>query len=168
MAKVLNVKTNTGKLGFTTFEREDEATGSLKSINRLVPYSKLEADYINKWAAQFMKVSEAQMRVGFEALADAIEYFVLNGHSVTLQGLGNFTFSTKTGIWSDRTQKWTSAGHESADDVAATDIKGTYIRFRMSTELREKLGAATLFNVDDTRYGELAAPSNAGVRPSGD
>ena len=165
MAKVLNLKTNTGKLGFTTHEYEDESTGSLKYYNRLVPYSKLDELYINKWAAQFMKVSEAQMCVAFEALADAIEYFVLNGHSVTLKGLGNFTFSTKTGIWNEQRQKWTSAGKENAEDCVATDIKGTYIRFRMSTELREKLGAATLYNVDETRFGELAAPSNAGVRP---
>ena len=165
MAKVLNLKTNTGKLGFTTHEYEDESTGSLKYYNRLVPYSVLDEQYINKWAAQFMKVSEAQMRVAFEALADAIEYFVLNGHSVTLKGLGNFSFTTRTGIWNDTRQKWTSAGKESAEDCVATDIKGTYIGFRMCTELREKLGASTLFNVDETRYGELAAPSNAGVRP---
>ena len=165
MAKNLTINPNTGKLGFTVVSREDESTGAMRYYAALVPYDTLDEQFINEWAAQFMKVSEAQMRVAFEALADAIEYFVLNGHSVTLKGLGNFTFSTKTGIWSEQRQKWTSAGKESAEDCVATDIKGTYIRFRMSTELREKLGAATLYNIDETRFGELAAPSNAGVRP---
>ncbi|MBP5628299.1 MAG: hypothetical protein J6X27_00465 [Bacteroidaceae bacterium] len=166
MAKVLNLKTNTGKLGYTIYEREDESTGSLKSLARLVPYSKFDELYINKWAAQFMKVSEAQMRMAFNALADAVEYFVLNGHSVTLKNLGNFTFSTKSGIWNERTQKWTSAGKENAADCQASDIKGTYIRIRLCTELREKLGATQLYCVDDTTFGEQEANSQAGVRPT--
>lgn len=164
MAKVLPIKTESGKLGFTIVGREDEATGTMKYFARLVPFSKLDKSYINKWAADFMKVSEAQMRVGFEALADAVEYFVLNGHSVTLEGLGNFSFSTKTGLWNDQRQKWESAGKENMDEVQASDIRALYIRFRPSTALREKLGGTSVFCVDDTTFGYQL--KNQNVKPA--
>lgn len=153
MAKNLSINTESGKLGFTIKSMEDEATGAKKYYAALVPFSVLQKEYVNKWAADFVKVSEAQMRIGFEALADAIEYFVLNGHSVTLDGLGNFTFSTRTGVWNERTSKWDSAGRESMDDVKASDIRATYVRFRPATQLRVKLGGVSLFCVDDTTFG---------------
>lgn len=167
MAKVLDLKTQAGKLGYTIRTMEDEATGTNKYFAALVPFSKLDKEYINKWAADFMKVSEAQMRVAFNALADAIQYFVLNGHSVTLDGLGNFTFSTKTGIWNAQQNKWTSAGRESMDDVKPTDIRATYIRFRPCTTLSEKLGASTLFCIDDTTFGYQVVNNNVKPRNNG-
>lgn len=154
MAKKLNIKTHSGKLGYTIVSREDESTGTMKYYAALVPFSKLDEEYINRWAAKFMKVSEAQMKIGFQALADAVQYFVLNGHSVTLNGLGCFFFSTRTGIWDDQRQKWVSAGKESMDDVKATDIRATYVRFRPSTLLRETLGGSAVFCLDDQAFGE--------------
>jgi hypothetical protein len=154
MAKNLTINTNTGRLGFTVVSREDEDTGATRYYAALVPYDTLDEQFINEWAAQFMKVSEAQMRVAFEALADAIEYFVLSGHSVTLNGLGNFTFSTRTGLWDEQHNKWVSAGRNSMDDVKASDIRATYVRFRPASGLNIKLGAASLFCADDTAFGK--------------
>lgn len=157
MAKVLDIKTNRGKLGYRISVIEDENSGQKRAFARLVPFSTLSEAEVNTWASDFMKVSEAQMKAGFQALADAIQYFVLNGHSVTLDALGCFTFSTKSGIFDEKTAKWKSAGATVAKDVNSQNIRATYVRFRPSTQLRNTLGGAQLFNVEDTAFGEQTA-----------
>lgn len=163
MAKVINLKTDAGKLGFTISSVEDPDTGNVKYFARLRPFTTLTENEINKWAATFMNVSEASMRAAFSALAEAIEYFVLNGHSVTFGGIGNFTFTTKTGIWDAQTQKWTSAGKNNMDDVSPSDIRATYVRFRPSTSLRNALGCSSLVNIEDTTFGYQLVNQN--VKP---
>lgn len=153
MAKVLSVKSNFGKLGWKFRRYEDENTGVVKYGAALVPFSTITEREINKWAAEFMKVSEAQMKAAFQALTDAIQYFVMNGHSVTLGELGNFSFSTKSGVWDEKTKKWKSAGKTVIGDVSADAIRACYVRFRPSTELRRRLGGASMFCVEDTAYG---------------
>lgn len=156
MAKRLSITTNRGKLGYRIVTMEDENVGVKYSYARLVPFSSLSATEVNKWAADFMKVSEAQMKSGFQALADAIQYFVLNGHSVTFDTLGTFTFSTKTGVWDEKTMKWKSAGKASMSDVSANDIRAVYVRFRPGTDLRNALGGVRLFNAENTAFGQQA------------
>ena len=164
MAKVINLKTNVGKLGFTISNFEDADTGVVKYFARLRAFTTLTEDEINKWAATFMNVSEASMRAAFSALAEAIEYFVLNGHSVTFGGIGNFTFTTKTGLWDAQHEKWVSSGKNSMDDVSPSDIRATYVRFRPSTSLRIALGCSSLVNIEDTTYGYQLV--NQSVKPS--
>lgn len=153
MAKVLNLKTESGKLGYTIAKMEDEATGTNKYFAKLVPFSKLDAEYINEWASIFTGTSEAQMEIAFAALAKAIQYFTLNGHSITLKGLGCFTFSTKSGVWNDQQQKWTSAGKETMDGVTTNDIRALYIRFRPTGALRTAIGTSEFFNAVGTVMG---------------
>ena len=162
MAKVIKTKSEIGKLGFTYCANEDPDTGTNRYFARLRPFSHLDAASINAWAAKFMCVSEASMKAAFSALADAIEYFVLNGHSVTLDGLGCFTFSTRTGIWNEQTGKWTSAGKNNVADVSSDDIRAVYVRFRPCTRLRNELGASRLFYLDNTFGYQLV---NQDVKP---
>ena len=90
---------------------------------------------------------------------------MLNEHSVTLSGLGNFRLTCKTGIWDDRQQKWTSAGKEDMDDVSSNDIRGVYVRFRPSTELREKLKDVKYFDVTKTVFGKKWAKPTTPPQP---
>ena len=123
MAKILSVKEHSGRLGYKVRGMEDEDTGAKKAYGYLIPYSKLDKQFILRWASSFVNMTEAQMETGFAALSEAMQYFVLNGHSVTLDGLGTFSFSTKTGLWDEKTKKWKSAGKDSMSAVSADDIR---------------------------------------------
>ena len=153
MARILNTKLNAGRVAYKVNGVEDEDSGAKKAYARLVPYSKLDKNYILTKAAEFAGMTEAQMEAGFAALSEAMQYFVLNGHSVTLNGLGTFSFSTKTGIWNAQTQKWQSAGHDSMDDVSPNDIKGVYLRFRPCSLLNQAIGSSKFFYADGTAFG---------------
>ena len=173
MAKILTDKTGQGRLGYYHVRREDEATGAEKYAIRLFPQGKLDADYINEWAAVFTGTSEAQMEIAFAALAKAIQYFTLNGHSITLRDLGTFSFSTKSGVWNDQLQKWESAGKENMDSVTSDDIRALYIRLKPSRKLNAILGSSEFFNAVATTLGWnkltnfKAAPSEPQITVNG-
>ena len=153
MAKILTDKTGQGRLGYYHYRINDEATGIEKYAIRMFPAGKLDADYINEWAAVFTGTSEAQMEIAFAALAKAIQYFTLNGHSITLRDLGTFNFSTKSGIWDEQRQKWVSAGKENRESVSADDIRALYVRFRPCSKLRTAIGTSEFFNAVGTTIG---------------
>lgn len=153
MAKILSVKEHSGRLGYKVRSKENEDTGAKQAYGYLIPYSKLDKQFILRWASSFVNMTEAQMETGFAALSEAMQYFVLNGHSVTLDGLGTFSFSTKTGLWDEKTKKWKSAGKDSMSAVSADDIRGLYVRFRPAAGLAQTLGSAKFFNVEATSFG---------------
>lgn len=153
MALIDNIKTHCGRIGYYPVKIEDENTGVVKYYARLASYSKKDKDEVNAWAAQFKKVSEASMKVAFEALAEAIQYFTLNGHSVSLEGLGTFGLSCKSGVWDEKTKKWKSAGKTVATDVNGADIKNVYVRFRVSNQLRSKMSSCHLFDITKSPLG---------------
>ena len=66
-----------------------------------------------------------------EAIAQAVQMFVLNGHCVTVGDLGSFQPVIK------------SSGALSADEFSASHIKGVNIKFRPSPVLREILRTTT-------------------------
>ena len=153
MARIDSTKTGQGRLGYYHTRIEDEATGTVKYSMRLMSKDKMDGPYINEWASNFTGTSEAQMEVAFAALAKAIQYFTLNGHSITLEGLGTLSFSTKSGIWDALQQKWTSAGKEGMSAVSTDDIRSLHIRFRLASRLRKLLGTSEFFNVVATTQG---------------
>lgn len=153
MARIDYTKTGQGRLGYYHYRFEDEATGTVKYSIRLMSNNKMDAAYINEWASAFTGTSEAQMEVAFAALSKAVQYFTLNGHSITLDGLGTLSFSTKSGVWDAEQQKWTSAGKEGMSDVSPDDIRSLHIRFRLASRLRKALGASEFFNVVATTQG---------------
>ena len=153
MARLDSTKTGQGRLGYYHTRIEDEATGTIKYSIRLMSKDKMDAPYINEWASNFTGTSEAQMELAFAALAKAIQYFTLNGHSITLEGLGTLSFSTKSGIWDAQQQKWTSAGKEGMSAVSTDDIRSIHIRLRLASRLRKLLGTSEFFNVVATTQG---------------
>lgn len=163
MAKILTTKTGKGRLGYYHYAKEDESTGMTKYAIRLFIQDKMDADYINEWAAIFTGTSEAQMEIAFAALAKAIQYFTLNGHSITLRDLGTFNFSTKSGVWDEQLQKWTSAGKESMDAVTTDDIRALFVRFRPCSKLRTTLGTSEFFNAVATVQGWKKLTNNKAV-----
>lgn len=144
MAKLSNIKSNKGKLLYYAGSVTNPITNAVNYFARLKPAGSLDANTVNEWAAQFAKVTEAQMKAAFAALAEAIEYFTMNGHSVTLGDAGCFTFSSKTGVYDAEQGKWLSAARDSMDAVSAADIRAICIRYRPSTEMRSIIASVTL------------------------
>ena len=142
------------KLGYRTYKKEEENTGVVNYGARLVTYSKIGELDIVRLALSDSNINAQDLAVGFSALTQAIHDFVLNGHSVTLDGLGTFRLSCKTGVWEEKTKKWKSAGKTVASDVSANDIRSIYVRFKPCTALREKLNGASFFDVTRTAYGK--------------
>ncbi len=142
-----------GKIAYYTREFENQLSGETLYCARLAKYSTLNAEQVVALAQQDANVNASDMAVAFSALGQAINDFVLNGHSVTLDGLGNFRLTAKTGVWDAKKKKWKSAGRTSMDDVSASDIKGIYVRFRPCTELRRELENVELFDMTKTLFG---------------
>lgn len=141
-------------LGFYKTSREDEATGAKRYTVRLVPYSVIDKQAVVELALKDSNINRQDLAAGFAALGQAIEDFVLNGHSVTLDGLGNFRLTCKTGEWDATTQKWKSAGKDNMDDVSTNGIRGVYVRFRPCKALREEINHASFFEVTNTLFGK--------------
>lgn len=143
-------------IGYYKTSFKNSQTGAKMYTVRLVPYSVIDTESLVSLALKDSNINPQDMGMGFAALGQAIEDFVLNGHSVTLDGLGNFSLSCKTGKWDAEQGKWVSAGSDSADGVDNANIKGVYVRFRPCTRLRQELNAASLFEVKSagTSFGK--------------
>ncbi len=141
------------EIGFYKTEKRNPTTGEKVYTVRLVPYSVMSSDEIVARTFKDSNIKRHDMAVGFSALCQAIEDFVMQGHSVSLDGLGNFRLSARTGKWDAENNKWTSAGKDNKEDVTPKDIKGVYLRFRPCTALRTELNNAGLFDVTKTPFG---------------
>ena len=148
------------RIGYYTYKKENKTSGAVKYGVRLKSYSTMSKSDCKKYAMGIAKVTGGEMDRGFAALGQAISEFVLNGHSITIDGLGCFTLSTKTGIWNEQQQKWVSAGQTSMDQVDASQIKGLYLRFRPCKELRAELKNAEFFNINDSGLGNNGLGKN--------
>ena len=71
----------------------------------MVPYSVIDSEEVVELACKDSNINRQDLAVGFAALCQAIENFVLQGHSVTLAGLGNFRLTAKTGKWDEENKK---------------------------------------------------------------
>lgn len=73
---------------------------ALAKINLYVPrmdrYSTIGYDQIVAYAAKAASIPENDMRATMDALLEAFDYFVTNGHSFKLDGVGTFSLSANT------------------------------------------------------------------------
>lgn len=142
-------------IGYYKTKFENRIDGNEMYTVRLVPYSVIDKDSVVGLACKDSNINRQDMAVGFAALSQAIENFVLQGHSVTLDGLGNFRLTAKTGKWDAQAEKWVSGGADNMDDVTVDNIKGVYLRFRPCKQLREELNSAKFFDVTKSLFGSV-------------
>ena len=140
-------------LGFYKYKFENQVTGEDMYTVRVVPYSIIDKESLISLACKDSNINRQDMAMAFSALSQAIESFVLQGHSVTLDGLGNFRLTCKTGKWYEKKQKWVSGGADSMDDVDVNNIKGVYLRFRPCTQLRNEMKRVKYFDVTKSLFG---------------
>ena len=58
-------------------------------------YSTIDYQSIVQYAAKAAAVPESSVEMAMEAIFDAVNYFVLNGHSVQIPNLGTFSFGVR-------------------------------------------------------------------------
>lgn len=78
-------------------------------------------------------------------LTQMISEYVLNGHNITVDGLGCF-FLTNS-----------SKGSETEAEVTADNVKNVYVRFRPCSRLKKDLALVHLFDVTNIKYGDAEA-----------
>lgn len=92
-------------------------------------------DDMYKTMSETSNVPIAYIPQALEAIAQAVQMFVLNGHCVTVGDLGSFQPVIK------------SSGALSEDEFSVSHIKGVKIKFRPSWVLREILRTTTFQRV---------------------
>ena len=101
-----------------------------------VRYTTIDGEELVKTITKNSYVPQAFVSASVCGIAEAMENYLLNGHSIELPGFGIFSLSCEC-----KTVK-------SAEDAGLSQFRGLNINFRPSTELKEKLA-----NVDLTLDG---------------
>ena len=158
-----------GQLNVDYKGRRIAFNNSEKLVGQAVRYTTIDYASVVSYASKAANVPESSVEMAMEALFDAMNYFVLNGHSVQIPNLG--TFSLCVSVKSSASEAEFSANF-------AKNLRRVYIRFLPDPELRAMI-ASTAINtmVDDGGYtsegiisvtsalfgqGSVLVPMNAG------
>ena len=127
-----------------------------KLIGQASRYSTIEYDAIVAYAAKAAAVPESSIEMAMEALFDAMNYFVLNGHSVQIPNLGTFSIGV-------RARSTESEAEFTAD--FSKNLRGISIRFLPDPDLKAMIAnTAISTGVEDEGYvsdGVIAVKSMA-------
>ena len=143
----INIGYKARRIGFNDTE---------KLVGQASRYSTIEYDAIVAYAAKAAAVPESSIEMAMEALFDAMNYFVLNGHSVQIPNLGTFSIGVRA--------KSTGSEAEFTADFSK-NLRGINIRFLPDPELKAMIAnTAILTDVEDEGYesdGVIAVKSMA-------
>ena len=98
-------------------------------------YSTISYESTIAYAAQAAGIPESSIILSMEALFDAMNYFVLNGHSVKIPNLGTFYLSVRVK---------SAATKEEFIENFAKDLHQISIRFRPAPALKAKIAATAI------------------------
>lgn len=96
-------------------------------VLRPVRYSTIDHETFINYCATNSTVPRASLRASLEAIISGLEDLLLNGHSVSLDGLGTFSLSATTRAQTDATQ------------AGSNQLCRLHIRFRASKRLKRKV-----------------------------
>lgn len=135
--------------------------GTEKLVGQAERYSTIAYDAIIAYAAKAAAVPESSIEMAMEALFDAMNYFVLNGHSVQIPNLGTFSIGVRA----------KSATDESEFTANFTqNLRNVIIRFLPDTELKQMIantGISTSVDTEDyTANGAITVRSMSFARGS--
>ena len=107
-------------------------------------YSTIDYQSIVQYAAKAAAVPESSVEMAMEAIFDAVNYFVLNGHSVQIPNLGTFSIGVRA----------KSALNEvEFTNQFSQNLRGVNIRFLPDPELKQMLASTSInTTVDDEGY----------------
>ena len=143
--------------------------GSEKLVGSADRYSTISYDAIVAYAAKAAAVPESSITMAMEAIFDAMNYFVLNGHSVQIPNLGTFSIGIRA--------KSTESEAEFTANFGK-NLKGVAIHFLPDPGLKQQIASTAIStSVDETGYeangvvavtsalfgaGQFLFPMNAG------
>ena len=127
-----------------------------KLVGQANRYSTIEYDAIVAYAAKAAAVPESSIDMSMEALFDAMNYFVLNGHSVQIPNLGTFSIGVSA--------KSTGSEAEFTADFSK-NLRSIKIRFQPDPELKAMIASTSILtDVEEEGYvsdGVIAVKSMA-------
>ena len=143
----INIGYKARRIGFNDTE---------KLVGQASRYSTIEYDAIVAYAAKAAAVPESSIEMAMEALFDAMNYFVLNGHSVQIPNLGTFSIGVRA--------KSTGSEAEFTADFSK-NLRGINIRFLPDPDLKAMIAnTAISTDVEEEGYqsdGVIAVKSMA-------
>ena len=127
-----------------------------KLVGQAHRYTTIGYDSVVGYAAKAAAVPESSIDMSMEALFDAMNYFVLNGHSVQIPNLGTFSIGVSA--------KSTGSEAEFTADFSK-NLRSIKIRFLPDPELKAMIASTAIFtDVEDEDYegdGVIAVKSMA-------
>lgn len=134
-------------------------------------YSTIEYKAIIAYAAKAAAVPESSVEMAMEAIFDAMNYFVLNGHSVQIPNLGTFSIGVRAK---------SAASEQSFQNNFAQNLRNVKINFLPDPELKQMLASTSIKTTSEVpdgyssagvisvsgamfKRGDLAVPINEGL-----
>ena len=111
-----------------------------KLVGRAVNYRTIPYSEVISYAAQAASVPESNIEISMEALYDAMNYFVMNGHRVQIPHLG--TFYLKVRVKSTATKEEFVANF-------SKNLRQISIRFLPSPELKAMIATTAINTLAD-------------------
>lgn len=123
-------------------------------------YNEIDYNSLVAYAAKATNINESNIRMSMDAIFDAVQYFVTEGHGVELEGLGTFSFGIKC----------KAAFSESAAQSQLDGLRQKFINFLPALEIRKAMNSAKLVKeVDDRNNPEtnIVLVNRASYYPDG-
>ena len=117
-----------------------------KLVGRAVRYSTIPYPEVISYAAQAASVPESNIEISMEALFDALNFFVMNGHSVQIPHIG--TFSLKVRVKSTATKEEFVANF-------SKNLRQISIRFLPAPELKAMIASTIINTQADEQEGDV-------------
>ena len=94
-----------------------------------VTYSKISTEMLVNYASENSGIPKAQMAAAFYAIAQQIEQFLFNGHSLELSNLGCFYISARAAAVTEKSE------------AGAGAVTRLCVKFRQSKKLRDMINS---------------------------
>lgn len=114
-------------------------------------YSKITTEMLINYASENSGIPKAQMAAAFYAIAQQMEQFLFNGHSLEISHLGSFYLSVSAKAVKEQS------------DAGSKAVKRISVKFRQSKKLREMINSnITLVSSIANNVEETETPGNNG------
>ena len=121
-----------GTIRVKVVPRKSPRDHSIKYYGNVDLYSQIGRAQILEAAQRNSQIPKSYLEQTFDALEVEIQNFVMNGHSITLDGLGTITSTLH------------SRGVDNVDDVNSDLIKRVKFGFRAASNLRRLVNSANI------------------------
>ena len=133
-----------GQINIAYKGRRIAFNGQDKLVGQASRYSTIAYDAIVAYAAKAAAVPESSIDMSMDAIFDALNYFVLNGHSVQIPNLGTFSISVRV--------KSSESEAEFTNNFER-NLRGVSIHFLPDPELKSMIASTAIStSVDDEGY----------------